>query len=81
MEKRFRIPVNLTYLSRDQPMDPSVRVQVIICCEVMSRSDRKGSLRRPLPTTISGLALNMSGHSSPGMREAFVCDPEGSQCA
>jgi Uma2 family endonuclease len=74
-EKRFRIP-DVSVLSRDQPMEPIVRVPPIVCCEVLSRSDTMRSLRDRANDYLR-FGVQHVWAFDPVLREAFVCDARG----
>jgi Uma2 family endonuclease len=74
-ERRFRIP-DVSVLSRDQPMDPIVRVPPIVCCEVLSRSDTMRSLRDRANDYLK-FGVQHVWAFDPVLREAFVCDAKG----
>ena len=74
-EKRFRIP-DVSVFSRDQPMDPIVRVPPIVCCEVLSRSDTMRSLRDRANDYLK-FGVQHVWAFDPVLREAFVCDAKG----
>jgi len=73
--RRFRIP-DVSVLSRDQPMEPIVRVPPMICCEVLSRSD---TMREMLDRCNDYLKFGVQNVwvFDPLLREAFVCDAKG----
>jgi Uma2 family endonuclease len=74
-EKRFRIP-DVSVISRDQPMEPIVRVPPIVCCEVLSRSDTMRSLRDRANDYLK-FGVQHVWAFDPVLREAFVCDVRG----
>jgi Uma2 family endonuclease len=75
LASRFRIP-DVSVLSRDQPMEPIVRVPPIVCCEVLSRSDTMRSLRDRANDYLK-FGVQHVWAFDPVLREAFVCDAKG----
>jgi Uma2 family endonuclease len=73
--RRFRIP-DVSVLSRDQPMEPIVRVPPIVCCEVLSRSDSKKEMRERCDDYLA-FGVQHVWVFDPLKREAFVCDAQG----
>jgi Uma2 family endonuclease len=67
---------DISVLSRDQPMEPIVRVPPIICCEVLSRSDMMRSLRDRANDYLK-FGVKHVWAFDPVLREAFVCDAKG----
>jgi Uma2 family endonuclease len=75
--RRFRIP-DVSVLSRDQPMEPIVRVPPILCCEVLSRSDSKKEIRERCDDYL-GFGVRHVWVFDPLKRESFVFDAQGFQ--
>lgn len=75
LASRFRIP-DVSVLSRDQPMEPIVRVPPIVCCEVLSRSDTMRSLRDRANDYLK-FGVRHVWAFDPVLREAFICDTKG----
>jgi Uma2 family endonuclease len=73
--RRFRVP-DISVLSRDQPMEPIVRVPPIICCEVLSRSDSMSEMRDRCNDYLK-FGVQHVWAFDPLLREAFICDAKG----
>lgn len=74
-EKRFRIP-DVSVLSRDQPMEPIVRVPPLICIEVLSKDDTLREMRERVNDYLN-FGVDHVWVFDPALREAFIADRSG----
>jgi Uma2 family endonuclease len=75
LPSRFRIP-DVCVLSRDQPMEPIVRVPPLVCIEVLSKDDTLRCIREKVDDYLNFEVKNV-WILDPARRDALVADRSG----